>query len=390
MNLKIFLLFSVSLVSFSAAQAAAPIKVAIMDNLQSEKIASERYVADYVKGVELGVKYATTQSVSFEVKEFFFNKNPAEIVQKAREVLTWQPDVLIGPRSSDLFLMLKTIFKDTLVISPLATAAAIAEMPDNFYSITYPNDASVGVFADFVKSTFPGKSVFQLIQLDCINCKDFAMQFTRIAVERGISVRNPEPSTYISSATETFDLDSQLKAYQAGDLILLPNNSYTSGVLMGRLAEKLKTNDLNFLGSDGWGDWTVGYAGKFKSPFSYNGYRVVPWSIKKKDSETLAFSRDFRAQFNEDPGSNISLIMYSLFKSLTKVASGFDRPSKVATRERLLQSFRRLRERDSNFGRPASYAVLKVSQAGEEYIGLQPVTRSMAKKAPPTPKKKGS
>lgn len=386
---KIILLIAFTLTA--ATSAAASVKVALLDSLQSEKIASERYVTDYTQGVELGTKAASSKGVSLDIREFFFGKNRADILGKVREIQEWKPDIVIGPRSSDLFLMLKTLFPDTLVISPLATAAAVAQMPDNFYSITPPNDSTVAVLADFAKATFPGKGLFQLIQIDCINCKDFASQFVEGAKAIGIPVRNTEPATYLSSATETFDLDSQMQSYQKGDIILLPNNSYSSGVLMGRLAEKLKTNDLIFLGSDGWGDWAVGYAGKFKSPYSYSGFRTVPWSIKKQDPSTLDFARRYRAQYSAEPTSNISLIMFSMLSSVTDVVLGAKAQSTDISRATILAAFRNIHKHSPDFGRPDTYAILKVSQSGEEYIGLHKIAKpSMKATLSPKTWKKGS
>jgi hypothetical protein len=375
MTLWKFLLVALTTISMSAK--AEPIRVAVLDNIRSEKLSSERYVKDYSTGLELGLAYAKKKGIEFFVREFLFDKKPVEILGKISEVETWKPDIIIGPRSSDLMLLLRGSFKNVLVVSPLATSAAIATMPDNFYSISPPNSDAVGVFVDFVKRKFPGRAVFQFVQVDCSNCQDFADQFSKAAATRNVVIRNPEPSTYLSTAADSFDLSTELRTYQRGDVILLPNNSYSSGVVMGRLAEHLKLNDLVFLGGDGWGDWTVGYAGKFKSSFSYEGFRVVPWSIKKQDHPTTEFIKEHKIHLSEEPRSNISLIMYQLARTLTDAAiSARDSTKEAPNRASILSAFLKMKNKDPNFARPKNYAILKISQTGEDYVGLQKSSKS--------------
>jgi ABC-type branched-subunit amino acid transport system substrate-binding protein len=213
---------------------AKAIRVAVLDNLRSEQLSSERYAVEYLRGLELGVQEAKRQGVEFSVRKFFFDKKPGDVFDKISQIETWKPDVVLGPRSSDYMLLLRKNFSNTLVVSPSATAELVASLPENFYSFAPPNSESIGHLVDFVKKTFPNRSVFQLVQIDCSNCKDFAAQFVKASSLRGVNIRNDSTATYLSSTADSFNIKEQLASYKSGDIVLLPNNSYSSGIVMGR------------------------------------------------------------------------------------------------------------------------------------------------------------
>lgn len=366
--------------SKALASENVTIKVAVLDNLRSEKLASEKYVGDYFQGIDLATQEAIPDGIRFEVKDFLFGKQPLEVLEKAKEASLWKPDVVIAPRFSDLFLHLKSEFKNTLVVSPLATANKVAAMPENFYSITPNNRAVISTFTSFVKERFPKRPIYQIVQSDCENCRDFAATFVADSKNKGLVIRNDTAAEYLSTSVETVKVDKLLENYVRGDLILLPNSSYSSGVLMGKIAEHLRQNNLVFLGGDGWGDWAVGYAGKFKSPYSYEAFRIVPWSLKKTDKATTDFHSLFMKHNGTDPHSAISFVTYSTTKMIANLAlSGLKQNGKV-NRETLLKEFIAARKLQGDFARPDSLAIMKISQDGEDFVGMQTLS-SKSKRA---------
>jgi len=357
--------------AFNATKAFAicdrVIKVAVLDNLKSEKMASEEYTKDYLKGIDLGMLEAKKKGILLETKTFFFSRNKLEIFDQVGEIKKWGADLVIAPRSSDLFLMLRESFPDTLVISPLATADEISSLPKNFYSISPPNSVGVKAMADFVKKNFPKARVYPVVQLDCVNCRDYAEKFKTFAVAEKIRVVE-NSATFLTQEVESKSVFDLIKDYREGDIFLLPNTSYVSGVLMGRISDYIKKDGAVFLGGDGWGDMSVGYAGKFASKFSYAAYRSVSWSQMKRDEKTKRYLLRYREAFKEESHSTIGLVMYSLIDSVSTIVEGAKFEAGQSQSKAILNSFYKLNV--GGFSRPSDFAFFKISANREVLAGL--------------------
>ena len=68
--------------------ASGAIKIALLDNLQSEKLATERYITDYREGIDLGVELAKGSEIAYEVREFYYGKNNLEILPQVEAIKT--------------------------------------------------------------------------------------------------------------------------------------------------------------------------------------------------------------------------------------------------------------------------------------------------------------
>jgi hypothetical protein len=373
---RVFLLIG-TIVAFGeqtalAQNADAPIKVALLDNLKNEKLATERYFQGYMDGLKVAKDEAAGKGVVFEFREFFFNKEPSLAIFAAlEEMKAWNPDVVIGPRSSDLLLLLRDKLPDTLVLSPLATAEAVSLLPQTFYSFTPPNRVAVKAMVALVKRDFPNKTVFPIIEVDCKSCKDLGASFIRESKDQGVPIRR-EPSFFVKSTAETVGVKDLLAGYQAGDIVLMPNGSFSSGVLMARISDYLKRSDLVFLGGDSWGDWGVSYTGKFKSSYDYTAMRVTPWSLDRQDGVVRSFLELYRKSFKNPVESNITLISYVVGASLAKVLSASSRAKGPWSKAEILSEFRNALKNEPDLGRPTEYAVYRLTQAGESFVGLTP------------------
>jgi ABC-type branched-subunit amino acid transport system substrate-binding protein len=352
-----------------AETAALTIRVAILDNLKSEKLATERYIQDYLDGIELARRHATKRGVNLEVKPFFYNKRPLSILEQVPALKTWGADVVIGPRSSSQLLALREQLADRLVVSPMASATEIATLPKNFHSVAPSNDRVVQALVQYVSSRFKGRSVFAIAEADCVYCVDLAKQFTAGFHRTGMTVRNEAPALFVSSGVETVAIDKLLVGYHAGDLILLPNNSYTSGILMSRISEHLKTAPI-FVGGDGWGDWSVGFTGKIRSRYDYSGYRVAPWSLAKTDAATEQFKKSFRKAFGKDATASVSIASYTALTSVVDVVGGLSVSGDV--RSAVFAAYEEAVRKDHDLARPSTFAVFKVSQDGESLEKIYP------------------
>lgn len=358
-TLGIFLFFIGSSLAFSAVEV---VKVAVLDNLQSEKLATARYIEDYKDGLILGNAIARESKVDYDVRYFLFNDK--DMAPEILKIKKWKADVIIGPRSSEFFILLKDQFKDTLVISPFATAVAVSSLPLNMYSLSPDNSETIDMLVDFTQSNFPGRRVFQIVQADCGNCTDSSEQLMKSVKNLKLPLAD-KVSFLFAAQAELIPMEKLLEGYKKDDIIFLPNTSYVSGVLAGRIADHLKLRELNFLGCTGWGDWAVGNFGKFRSPFYYQGFRVVSWSVKFKDAETLRFQSLFKKIHSAAAEVNVTRINFSLMEGLTEIAVKVKSRGERVNRDSLLAEFLKLRSHVKNPWRPSRYGVFKVNQQGE-------------------------
>lgn len=349
---------------------AAPqtIKVAVLENLKFEKLSTDKYANDYMDGLLTAVDTAKTAGYVVEVQTFFYDKDPLAILKKVPDVKAWNPDIVIGPRSSSLFLMLKDQFDDVLVLSPFATASEVASMPDNFYSMTLPNEYFTQAIVNIVRERFPKSAVAPIGEVDCKNCTDFISAFAAAATASNLTVR--PSTTFLNKNAETTPPQELLTHYQKGDVILLPNTSYTSGTLVGRISDHLKDNSIAFIGGDGWGDWSSSYVGKVKSAFAYSAYRATPWSLDATDARAKTFREHFKKYRKTVPTGAVSLLSYStLTAALNALIENKTSTKNDSIRSQLLQAFKAARKKDKNYARPIKYAVYKVTQSGERFDG---------------------
>jgi hypothetical protein len=243
-------------------------------------------------------------------------------------------------------------------------------MPGNFYSITPPNSEYTRNLASYVKQKYPGKTVVPVIEIDCMNCVNFADEFTVSARKIGINVRENPNGKFTADEAETIAVGPLVANINLGDIILMPNRSYTSGVMMARISKHLKVADLQFIGGDGWGDWSVGYAGKMKSPFKYVGARLNAWSLKSDSPNVIFFQKLYRSTYGSPADSNIALITFSTMRLITELANPKRLNSASETQKVILQELMRRNGQDPDFAHSKSYAIFEVTQDGEFFRGV--------------------
>ncbi len=368
MNRLLTFILLISSLPINAGESKKTLRIAILDTLVWEKIATKKYEADYLKGLDLAKDEARNLGYEVNYRKFSYEKGRLSILNKVKEVKFWDPHFIIGPRFSSLFLLLKDHFRNTLVVSPLATANSVSRLPENFYSISPPNKIGVATLAKFVQQELMGQSIHPIIEVDCKYCVDFARTFREEAKKRKLKL-SPKDSYFLSNEVENVDIAKLITQKNEDDVFLLPNRSYTSGTLMGRISNQLKRNNVIFLGADGWGDWSAGYTGKFRSHFKYKGYRVTPWTYDKTDSQTSRYINLFERKFKTKPKGNISLISFTTVMAVVNSLPKKGLNHKLHPSE-VLSSFLVKKRSVPNYGRPSHFAVYELTQEGESLTNI--------------------
>lgn len=348
------------------AEPTHPIlRIAIIDNFHTQKLSSEKYATYYLNGITAAVFDAKTKGVVVQYKFFPFGKSPLSILKILPTVKSWKPDLIIGPRSSNYFLLLKTQFTNIMVLSPFATANAVAQLPKNFYSLTSPDIDKVKAISQFLNENYHTKNVFILAQADCSSCVDTSKEFTQhySGVNPNIKIIN---HIVLMDHVKFQPLGRLLGGYKHGDLIFLPDMSYQTAILMSRITDYLKQS-VTFLGDDNWGSWKDGMVGKIKAKYSYVGFRIIPWSLDDRSKSVTTFSNRYITFFKEKPDL-ISYIAYQTVRSAVFAITQYPVCKQRITSVCVLASYEKALTKNPNWFRPKYYYLYQVDSSAEKYI----------------------
>lgn len=347
------------LLGATTRKAERPVlRVAVIDRFDSENLSTHKYKTYYERGLALGL--SETPSSQTEVRFFQFGKRDLDIRRAAKEALEWKAEVVIGPRFSNLFLLLEGLFpKETLVVSPLASATNVYSMPKNFYTFSPSNRDYAMALATFTKEMKLNR-ISTVVESDCLYCVNFYNEFKSSARIAGLAVHSED--SYLSSNVPNISYSELGNPLVDSDAILLPNRSWSSGFIMQGLSRQLKKNII-FLGGDGWGDWSVGYVGKFPSQYEYKGYYLVAFALESDSKAFAPFKSKYRQRYSEKPNSSVSLITYHVGRAIAQVAS--HAKAKTVSLPEALQEL--LFARPELF-RPQDFSVYEISQNGERFV----------------------
>lgn len=348
----------------------SPVRIAIMDRLQSQTLASEKYEKDYFLGIELGKRRMAEQGIPLEWKYFELGQEPVSTLERVTEVEAWNPDVIIGPRSSNRFLLLKESFPKRLVISPLATAEAVSGLPDNLYSISYPNRYATEALVNFSLHKLKPKGIHAIVESECKNCRDFADVFLAKVKERRPSMHISQ-ATFATATVESVDVYKLLVGYRKGDLILLPNTSYSSGILASKLSDRIQDENLIFLGNDDWGPWSASNFGRIHSKRDVSGYLVYPWAFESAGVLGDVFKKEYGklTTMSSEP-ERISLIAFAtmeLIRTLSSEKNLLSLPSDKRA-SGYLKVFLEMKAKNPHAFRSERFAILKYTKKGSEFV----------------------
>ncbi len=350
--------------------SAAPlhVKVAILDNFHSEELPSDQYQTFYMNGIALAAQNALKQGIQFDYKVFVYGTGPLDVITAAEEAEKWQPDLIIGPRASNQFLLLPNFIQNILVLSPYATADAVNDMPDNFYSLTFPNTDSATAISYFLMKNFQKKNLVILTQVDCKSCAGLATQVIKnySAINKGVEIHQ---SFFLQSQASSLDLAQALQNVNLqNSIVFLPDMSYPAGILMVRVTNYAKM-PMTFVGADDWGDWRDGIVGKQGANYYYQGFRVVPWAQENDTPFAKDFMVSYKQAFKGTP-DGASFIPYTTLSSVTaallkypEICNGHSSSSCI------LATYQKALQEDPVWFRSASYYVYHIDTTGEKYIG---------------------
>jgi ABC-type branched-subunit amino acid transport system substrate-binding protein len=207
-----------------------------------------------------------------------------------------------------------------------------------------------------------------VLESACKNCVDYGETFKDMLSERTKKLSIQE-SRFADGTEETADVKALMNGYKKGSLILMPDTSYASGVLIPRITDFIGTNTLVFLGGDDWGAWKSGYVGKVKSKYNYTAYRIGPWALEDKSFDVKKFKAEFKKRKGKEAPDTIAYISYRTLMAVLDSLKKSELEKSEDLKSSVLAAFQSARKKNPHWFRNPSYAIYKLTQDGENYVG---------------------
>ncbi len=349
------------------------IKVAILDNFHFQPYITDEFGARYVDGINLANNDLKKMGYEIKYKVFDYDRtHPLAILSAVKKVHAWHPDVVLGPRNSNLFLLIRNEFKHVLVLSTFATSVDIKSLPNNYYSLMLPDEYMARVMYDYVKTQYPNKKVHAIVESDCKNCVDIAKVF---ADSYNKNNNNLIVKHYLQASLKKSDVKQLMEGYRKGDIVFLPNTAYTTAKLMLNITNYVN-QEVVFLGGDGWGAWDNTEVGKLKANQPYYGLHFTPASLEfSHDPMVQRFKKAYARTYKKTRSQYAAFLSFNAVHSIVAALQKYGgKHQEGDIREKILKSYQKALQADSNWFRPKRYVVYRVSHHGQTFLSSVPVS----------------
>lgn len=219
----------------------------------------------------------------------------------------------------------------------------------------------------FISQHFYNHDVYAIVEANCKSCVEVADQ---LSLQLGITNPNihVKKKFFISEQVESLDIKQMLSNFNANDIFILPNTSYSSGVLIARIVDFLKIPNLVFIGGDGWGSWPVDYVGKVKTMVSYNAFRITPRIINPESIDYLSFKKRYVNTFHKEPPEDV--ICYQAYKTLMSVVRAYQmHPSEnTIMKDKLISAYKSTIKNKPYLFVSTEYNIYKLNTDGETFF----------------------
>ncbi len=358
-------LFFYSSICFSAENEKL-IRIAILDNFNFQPNITNQYDKYYLEGIDAAVYAAKEKKIKVEYKVFRYSRDALAILKIIPDVNSWRPDVIIGPRNSNMFLTIQNSFKNILVLSPYASSSSVEYMPKNYYSLSLPDKYTAQAISVFLQKKYPTNGLFSIVEADCKNCVDISHELNGIYHKRSPGISFIE-NFFLQGSVKDLNIEKTLNGYKKDDVIFLPNTSYASTILMVRITNYL-ARPMIFFGADDWGSWRNSEVGKLKADYPYYGVRVTAWSLDSSYKLKDEFFKNFKKLHHQMPVDAVSMLAYATVGSIIAALNQY--PDAVVTdiKTEILNSYMSALKMDKNWYRQSEYKFYKTDNTGDILI----------------------
>lgn len=370
-RLILFILFGLLLIGFKPLCAQTILRVAILENFTSTSVdpkVATSYATEYNRGLILAQKTEKKQGVRIVYKFFLYDDSPLSILNKVQAVKAWHPDLLIGPRQSRKFLLLEKHFKNTLVISPMASSQKVEVMPTNFYSLSLSSKYMGLALFQLYQRLFKNKNVFSITQAGCKYCQEVTDQFSILFHKHKIKQKIINKDI-LENSMGILNMSHFMPEVSPNTIFLMPNPTNVSFVMIVKTLGFLN-RPVIFLGDDNWGGIMpkqVAEIKRFKSNFI--GYRITFWPSVYQTKIGKKFIYHYRQLFHNSPSFSISSVIYRLILSVTTAYRQYKPLHSPNINRGILLSYEKAKKINPYWFKSTNYAVYKTKNGKTKVIG---------------------
>lgn len=353
------------------------IKLAIFDISYAETplapMASE-YEKSYLQGIQ-AVAYTTKPyNLNIEQKFFMYGGGPLDILDSIPEINAWKPDIILGPSSSDQFLLLKNYLPNVLVLSSSASDINLKKMPKNFYS-TFPSDENImTLLSQFIKIKFPEKNIYLIEQVDCKQCID-ASQLLISSYKKINPKAEVVENKIILDNIDAIDSGKLLAGHEDDAIVIFNSTYYAYNLLTKHIAQTFpKKNLIFFSDQDNWNNEVDGHR-TYHFDLSYQSYRIGPILFDTSLPEFKTFSEAYVALYHKKPQTALSYTTYITLMSVIDAMRQYSCPDqKKSMREKILYSYTAALKENPNWFRKRAFGIYRLTSKGEVLVKNFPMS----------------
>lgn len=323
----------------SAAFGSIKVPVNFVEALAPrDSTSSLRFQADFEGAIKLATQATKSQLArcGYELEtsfSFYDAGDPLQATEKGSSAQSAGNWLIVGPRRSNHYLLLTKGASKTATISLMASASEVKNLGGLHATLSPLNAQMASVAAvESVRRAKKGATYIAFVSADCVNCVDFADQFSKRTGSLGI-----KEVAQVRLNAELPDLGPLKEAVSSArpDFILIPNYSKTAAHIMAGLSDSFSGF---YVGGDGWGDSNFGWVQNGPNLQKIRGFTVRGFPPFEKGIK--AFPLGKRLEKNSDlPKSGpalgiiktVDLLAESLCSQKPKTQADFTRAFEKAS-----------------------------------------------------------
>lgn len=347
------------------------IKLALFDTVYNEMPVNftllSQYQRAYLAGIEAAREVAKQDGFNLLYMPFFYGNGPLDLFAEIPKIKAWQPDFVLGPSSSDQFLMLRDSLPNILVLSSYASDQTLAKMPRNFYSTFLPDGQIMNLLAGYINQKYPKKNIYIITQIDSKQCVDVADLFIDAYKKLSPKTQIVENKLILDNLSDV-DIKKLVAGHQNDIIIIFNDTFYDYNVLVERIANS--TPDQHFVfysDQDNWGEAVTKTPSTVK--VNYESYRIGPIMEDAQSPQYQAFVKVYANIYHAAPADAVSYMTYLSVLSVIEALHNYpDLSNKDSTREKILYSYSQALNHDPNWFRLNDFAIYQITPRGEILI----------------------
>ncbi len=315
-------------------------------------------------GIDLAVQEAKKLGFDVKYKLFLYQDTDLSIFSSIRAMNKWRPTLIIGPRTSNKFLLLHPGVKDIMVLSPFATSDKLALLPKNFFGITLPSKYAARSQFLLIRNILRNHNVSILTEASCDSCVSESNVLLKLLKHNGIKAKN------------TLILGGQVSSMEIkkiflgdNDIFVLSTLAHTAGVLMARITNHQKRKTI-FIGGDGWGTWGDTEAGRLPARYPYVAYHIVPWSLSNASPYFKKFRQQYIEKYKSEPEDKMSFVSYQTLMSAIMAVYNCHLIKQKVTAKTLLSCYKTAVQLNPDYYRNLNFVIYKISRNTNKIIGV--------------------